>query len=74
MSNCDSYFDIKDKENNLSLGKTYADDHLPFVNDIHAVLPTCGSMGTYLYVSRPALRANWMQDIPAATNLMTGYT
>ncbi|WP_426623411.1 DNA/RNA helicase domain-containing protein [Leifsonia sp. McL0607] len=54
----ESYFDAKGKENNRTLGKIYTDeDLLRFVSNIYAVLLTRGILGTYVYVSDPALRA-----------------
>ena len=52
-----SYFDAKGKENNKTSGKTYSDtDLLRFISNIYAVLLTRGILGTYVYVSDPALR------------------
>lgn len=52
-----SYFDIKGKENNPTLGKTYTDDDLlRYISNIYAVLLTRGILGTYVYVSDPELR------------------
>ena len=52
-----SYFDIKGKENNGTLGEKYSDeDLLQYVRNIYAVLLTRGILGTYVYVCDPALR------------------
>jgi len=52
-----SYFDVKGKENNPTLGKIYTDeDLLRYISNIYAVLLTRGILGTYVYVSDPELR------------------
>lgn len=52
-----SYFDVKGKENNPTLGKSYTDDDLlRYISNVYAVLLTRGMLGTYVYVCDPALR------------------
>jgi DUF2075 family protein len=52
-----SYFDVKGKENNRTLGKVYSDDDLlRYIANIYAVLLTRGILGTYVYVCDPGLR------------------
>jgi len=52
-----SYFDVKGKENNPTLGKIYTDDDLlRYISNIYAVLLTRGIFGTYVYVSDSELR------------------
>ncbi|MDJ0336026.1 DUF2075 domain-containing protein [Salinibacterium sp. G-O1] len=61
-----SYFDVKGKENNPRLGKTYSDDDLlRFITNIYSVLMTRGIQGTYVYVCDPALREYLRTYIPA---------
>ncbi len=51
------YFDVKGKENNKKLGKSYDDeDLLRYVTNVYTVLLTRGIRGTYVYVCDPALR------------------
>lgn len=52
-----NYFDVKGKENNPTLGKTY-DDHdlLRYICNVYAVLMTRGIRGTFVYVCDPGLR------------------
>jgi hypothetical protein len=65
--NRSSYFDVKGRENNPLLGKTYASDNLlRFVTNIYSVLLTRGIRGTYVYVCDPALRAYFSELIPLA--------
>jgi len=60
-----SYFDVKGKENNAALGKTYSDqDLLKYISNIYAVLMTRGIQGTYLYVCDPPLREYLRRLIP----------
>ena len=62
-----SYFDMKGKENNPRLGKTYSDhDLLRFISNIYSVLLTRGIRGTYVYVCDPALRDYLREFIPTA--------
>ena len=61
-----SYFDVKGKENNKRLKKTYDDeDLLRFIRNIYAVLLTRSIHGTYVYVCDPALRAYLKQFLPS---------
>lgn len=61
-----SYFDVKGKENNKRLGKTYSDDDLlRFIRNIYAVLLTRSIHGTYVYVCDPALREYLKQFLPS---------
>lgn len=63
-----SYFDVKGKENNKTLGKVYTDDDLlRFIRNIYAVLLTRGIRGTYVYAVDPALREYLRQFIPKAS-------
>lgn len=67
VTNRQSYFDVKGKENNPKLGKIYTDDDLlRFITNIYAVLLTRGIRGTYLYVADLALREYLRQFIPSA--------
>lgn len=71
----DQYFDVKGKENNKKLGKSYDDEALlRYVTNVYTVLLTRGIRGTYVYVCEPALRerlrpffASPLQSAPSAT-------
>lgn len=55
--NRDNYFDVKGRENNPKLGKTYSDEEIQqYVINIYRVLLTRGIKGTYVYVVDDALR------------------
>jgi DUF2075 family protein len=55
--NRDHYFDVKGRENNPKLGKTYSDEEIrQFVINIYRVLLTRGIKGTYVYIVDYALR------------------
>jgi hypothetical protein len=57
-----SYFDVKGRENNPTLGIKYTDeDILQYVLNIYRVLLTRGVKGTYVYVYDPGLRAHLKQ-------------
>jgi len=60
-----SYFDVKGKENNPTLGITYSDeDILQYILNIYRVLLTRGVKGTYVYVSDEGLRAHLKKFMP----------
>ena len=62
-----SYFDTKGKEDNPKLSRKYSDeDLLQFVRNIYAVLLTRGILGTYVYVSDPALREHLRKYFPSS--------
>lgn len=68
-----SYFDVKGKENNKRLGKTYSDDDLlRFIRNIYAVLLTRSIHGTYVYVCDPALREHLRQFLPSHSERKRG--
>jgi len=53
----ENYFDVKGRENNPKLGKTYSDEEIrQYVINIYRVLLTRGIKGTYVYVVDEALR------------------
>lgn len=53
----ENYFDVKGRENNPKLGKTYSDDEIrQYVINIYRVLLTRGIKGTYIYVVDEELR------------------
>lgn len=58
----ENYFDVKGRENNPKLGKTYSDEEIrQYVINIYRVLLTRGIKGTYVYVVDEALRKHLSQ-------------
>ena len=58
----ENYFDVKGRENNPKLGKTYSDEEIrQYVINIYRVLLTRGIKGTYVYVVDEALRKHLTQ-------------